>query len=318
MFIRPEGRAMENGADSFPDIRMDGVRYGFAEFSAPWCVAVPPNDDAYLYVVREGDCWFESSEGPRDPIHVRAGSIIGVAGGQRVIWRDSPTTPIPETEQLFPLNGFGAAKSAAKSGTKLTRFMVGRVPRSTNLLIAMLPPYIYASPEARGSLDRLSQTLQLIETEMRLEGGNEVGPQSVVRRLSENIAIELARVALKREDSWGNNWLAGLTDRYVTRALALMNAQPGGKWTVHSLATEVGLGRSAFAERFGRLVGEGPAAFLLKVRMRKAAALIREGRLSLKEIAALVGYRSEAAFNRAFARQTGETPGRYRSGVKRR
>ena len=121
----------------------------------------------------------------------------------------------------------------------------------------------------------------------------------------------------KRDESWGNNWLAGLTDRYVTRALALMNAQPGKNWTVQTLASAVGLGRSAFAERFGRLVGEGPAAFLLKVRMRKAAALIREGRLSLKEIASAVGYRSEAAFNRAFARQTGETPGRYRTRVRR-
>lgn len=303
--------------DSFPDIRMDGVYYGFAEFERPWCVAVPPCDHAHLYVVRAGECWFESSEGPRDPIHVRAGSIIGVAGGQRVVWRDSLETPIPKTERFFPMHGFEDEKSAAPQGPPMTRFMVGRVGRSSNLLIAMLPPFIYASPEMRGSLDRLNQTLQLIETEMRLEGGSEVGPQSIVRRLSENIAIELARIALKREGAWGNNWLAGLSDRYVTRALTLMNAQPEANWTVQSLAAEVGLGRSAFAERFSRLVGEGPAAFLLKVRMRKAAALIRDGRLSLKEIAAAVGYRSEAAFNRAFARQTGATPGRYRAQVRR-
>lgn len=302
--------------ESFPDIRMDGVRYGFAEFAAPWCVVVPPNDDAYLYVVREGECWFESTEGPGDPIHVREGSIIGVAGGQRVIWRDSLSTPIPDSEEIFPLGGFETKLSAPAHNVPSTRFMVGRVPRSTNLLIAMLPPFVHASPETRGSLDRLNQTLQLIETEMRLEGGSEVGPESIVRRLSENIAIELARIALKREGSWGNNWLAGLNDRYVTRALALMNVRPEENWTVQSLATEVGLGRSAFAERFGRLVGEGPAAFLLKVRIRKAAGLIREGRLSLKEIAVLVGYQSEAAFNRAFARQSGETPGRYRTNVR--
>jgi len=303
--------------DSFPDIRMDGVSYGFAEFDRPWCVVVPPNDSAYLYVLRSGDCWFQSSEGPRESIHVRAGSIVGVAGGQRVVWRDSLETPLVETETLFPMLGFEDEIPRLTEVGHKTRFMVGRVARSTNLLIAMLPPFIYASPEVRGSLDRLNQTLQLIETEMRLEGGSEVGPQSIVRRLSEIIAIELARIALKQEGDWGNNWLAGLKDRYVTRALTLMNAQPEENWTVQSLATEVGLGRSAFADRFGRLVGEGPAAFLLKVRMRKASALIREGRLSLKEIAAQVGYQSEAAFNRAFARQTGETPGRYRERVRR-
>lgn len=303
--------------ESFPDIRMDGVYYGFAEFGPPWCVVVPPNDSAILYVVRAGDCWFQSSEGSQNPIHVREGSIVGVAGGQRVIWRDSLDTPIAETESLFPMHRFDDETPGPEDIDRTTRFMVGCVSRSTNLLIAMLPPFTYVSPEMRGSLDRLNQTLELIETEMRLEGSSEVGPQSVVRRLSENIAIEFARIALKQEGDWDNNWLAGLKDRYVTRALTLMNMQPEENWTVQSLAAEVGLGRSAFADRFGRLVGEGPAAFLLKVRMRKAAALVREGRLSLKEIAVAVGYQSESAFNRAFARQTGQTPGRFRSQVRR-
>jgi AraC-like DNA-binding protein len=302
--------------ESFPDIRMDGVYYGFAEFEPPWCVVVPPNDSAYLYVVRAGACWFQSSEGSAEPIHVPVGSIVGVAGGQSVIWRDSLDTPIADIETLFPMRGFEDEVTGAADSGSATRFMVGCVSRSTNLLIAMLPSFIYVSPEIRGSLDRLNQTLELIETEMRLEGGSEVGPQSVVRRLSENIAIEFARIALKQDGDWDNNWLAGLKDRYVTRALTLMNVQPEASWTVQSLATEVGLGRSAFADRFGRLVGEGPAAFLLKVRIRKAAALAREGRLSLKEIAVAVGYQSEAAFNRAFARQTGETPGRFRSRVR--
>ena len=84
--------------DPFPDIRMDGVCYGFAEFAPPWCVVVPRSDHAHLYVVRAGECWFESSEGSPDPIHVRAGSIVGVAGGQEVVWRDSLETPIAKHE----------------------------------------------------------------------------------------------------------------------------------------------------------------------------------------------------------------------------
>ena len=123
-------------------------------------------------------------------------------------------------------------------------------------------------------------------------------------------------VGLKFGGNGDNKWFAGLKDRYVTRALILMNVQPEVNWTVQSLAVEVGLERSAFADRFNRLVGEGPVAFLLRVRMSKASALIREGRLSFKEIAAEVGYQSEAGFNRAFMRKPGETPGRYRDRVQ--
>ena len=188
----------ERAVDPFPDIRMDGVCYGFAEFAPPWCVVVPRSDHAHLYVVRAGECWFESSEGSPDPIHVRAGSVVGVAGGQEVVWRDSLETPIAKHESLFPMHGFDAEQPAVRKGASVTRFMVGRVARSSNLLIAMLPPFIYASPEVRGSLDRLNQTLQLIEVEMRLESGSEVGPQSIDRRLP-SIARSPARPVRPRE-----------------------------------------------------------------------------------------------------------------------
>jgi AraC family transcriptional regulator, alkane utilization regulator len=48
--------------------------------------------------------------------------------------------------------------------------------------------------------------------------------------------------------------------------------------------------------------------------MQLAAERIRNGGGSLAAIAADVGYDSEAAFNRAFKRVTGVTPGRWRDG----
>jgi AraC-like DNA-binding protein len=46
--------------------------------------------------------------------------------------------------------------------------------------------------------------------------------------------------------------------------------------------------------------------------MQLAAERIRAGQDSLAAIAADIGYESEAAFNRAFKRVTGVTPGRWR------
>jgi transcriptional regulator GlxA family with amidase domain len=47
-------------------------------------------------------------------------------------------------------------------------------------------------------------------------------------------------------------------------------------------------------------------------RLRKAAGMLRAGRTSIAEIAAHVGYDSEASFNKAFKRSMGMAPGMYR------
>jgi AraC-like DNA-binding protein len=78
------------------------------------------------------------------------------------------------------------------------------------------------------------------------------------------------------------------------------------------LALEVGMWRSAFAERFTSLVGQPPMQYLTLWRMHVAAQHLREGRGSLAQIGFAVGYESEAAFSRAFKRQFGTSPGTWR------
>lgn len=50
-------------------------------------------------------------------------------------------------------------------------------------------------------------------------------------------------------------------------------------------------------------------------RLQLAARLLRDGVRGMAAIAARVGYESEAAFNRAFKRYTGEPPGAWRAKV---
>jgi len=72
------------------------------------------------------------------------------------------------------------------------------------------------------------------------------------------------------------------------------------------------MSRSAFAARFSELVGEPPLEYVSRWRMTKAAELLRESKLSVLDVAEQAGYRSEAAFNRAFKRYEGTAPARYR------
>jgi AraC-like DNA-binding protein len=83
-------------------------------------------------------------------------------------------------------------------------------------------------------------------------------------------------------------------------------------WTTEDLAREIGLSRSAFAERFTRIVGEPPMRYLARQRLVQASVLLKETSDAVARIAYAVGYESEAAFNRAFRREYGVPPATWR------
>jgi len=107
-------------------------------------------------------------------------------------------------------------------------------------------------------------------------------------------------------------WLAALRDRNVGDAPRLMHGRPAEPWTLDSLAREVGLSRSVFAERFSQLMVSPAMHYLSNWRLQLAANLLKQERLSIAQVAAEVGYESEAAFNRAFKKQVGVPPGAWR------
>jgi len=109
-----------------------------------------------------------------------------------------------------------------------------------------------------------------------------------------------------------NDWLAGLKDPHVGRALNLMHASPARAWNLASLARAVGLSRSALAEHFTRFVGRPPMQYLAHWRMQLAAGQLRVSRDSVAVIAERVGYESEAAFSRSFKKIMGASPGQWR------
>ena len=107
-------------------------------------------------------------------------------------------------------------------------------------------------------------------------------------------------------------WLSGARDPVVGRSLSLMHRQAQHPWTLADLAREVGISRSALVERFTRYLSEPPMTYLTRWRLQLAARSLVRTPKGVAEIAAEVGYESEAAFNRAFKREFGLPPARYR------
>jgi AraC-like DNA-binding protein len=140
-----------------------------------------------------------------------------------------------------------------------------------------------------------------------------VKPGSDVARtsLATLVLVQALRAFIERGDV-PDGWLNALSDNKIGAALSLMHGSPQQRWTVESLAANVGMSRTAFASRFRQLVGSAPLEYLHQWRMTIAMSALKQSDEPLLLIAGKIGYLSDTAFSIAFKRTTGVSPGRYR------
>ena len=134
----------------------------------------------------------------------------------------------------------------------------------------------------------------------------------MLAKLAEALFVDTLRRYVAALPAQTTGWLAGARDPVVGKSLALLHRRPEHPWTIAELASEVGLSRSSLVERFTRYLPDPPMAYLTGWRLRLAAQALTSTPKGVADIAADVGYESEAAFNRAFRRAFGTPPARYR------
>jgi transcriptional regulator GlxA family with amidase domain len=147
----------------------------------------------------------------------------------------------------------------------------------------------------------------VVESKSKRPGG-----EAMLERMSEMMFIDAVRRYVETLPDASRGWPAGLRDRFVGRALALMHDQPAFAWTVDELGKQVGLSRSALHERFAELIGHTPMQYLANWRIQLGAALLRNTNDTVAVVAQEVGYESEATFAKAFKRLTGRSPAQWR------
>ena len=130
--------------------------------------------------------------------------------------------------------------------------------------------------------------------------------------MAEALFIETMRRYMEQLPPEQTGWLAGARDAVVGAALTALHRKPCHPWTVAELAATAGASRSVLAERFTRFLGEPPLTYLARWRLQLAARLLQTTRKSILQLASDVGYKSQAAFNRAFKREFGLPPAQYR------
>jgi AraC-like DNA-binding protein len=178
-----------------------------------------------------------------------------------------------------------------------------------NPVITALPSVLKLGLEEGGAAEWIRSTFQYAAEEV---AAGRPGSETVLAKLSELLFVETVRRYVETLPAGETGWLAGLRDPYVARALALLHRDIARPWTVDELGREVGLSRSALADRFIRLIGMPPMHYLASWRMQVAMQKLRSTSASLAQVAEGVGYESEAAFSRAFKKAVGTAPASWR------
>jgi AraC-like DNA-binding protein len=302
--------------DAQPDVlaqvlesaRLTTLVYGRFELGAPWGIRLPDTDAAHIYVVARGGAVLEPKGAPA--VVLAAGDVALLPHGGAHTLRDRANSPVRilgasdcagHGDAPVRLGGTGAPTTLVAGAFRFGAF------RRT-LLLERLPAVIHIAGGDPSSTPWLPAAVQLLVAE---SAPGRPGGTVVVSRLVDVLLVQALRSAISGPQC-AKHGLRALSDPPIARALALMHDRPGEPWTVESLGAAVGLSRSGFAARFLAGVGEPPLEYLAGWRMATAARLLRESELSTSEVAARVGYRSDAAFNRAFTRAEGTGPGAFR------
>ncbi len=315
---------MDALSDVLKALRISGGVFLDAAFTAPWCVEsrvgpedfpraerVPTNIVAFHYVIDGG--MLVTADG-MTPVEVRAGQIVLLPRNDPHLLASAvglpPASPPPVVQ---PVEG-GLLRMVHGGGGAPTRLVCGFVGTDVRRhpLMDALPAALALDLNGQACAEWVAASFRYAAQEV---ASGRPGSETVLAKLSELLFVEAMRHYAETLPPDRKGWFAGLRDPAVGRALALMHARLAHPWTTEDLAVEVGLSRSAFAERFAQLVGVPPITYLTDWRMQVAAARLRDSPRPIAQIATETGYESEATFTRAFKRAMGVAPGRYRSGA---
>jgi AraC-like DNA-binding protein len=324
-FAPSPGEKMDAFSEILSGVRLNGAVFFTAEFSAPWGFSSPGSkvlaakiapDAEHLvlyHLVIDGGAAIEMVDGeflalaPGDVVVFPHGHAHHMSSGK------DAKRPFPDYGIMGKIEARDLHPLCAGGRGRTSRFVCGYMTCDAHFgrpILSGLPPVFKVNIRTDASGKWLeSSILHLVEE----AASGRVGSEAMLAKLSEALFVDTLRRYIAALPVQQRGWLAGTRDPIVGKSLGLLHGRVAHPWTIAALADEVGISRSALVERFTRYLSEPPMTYLTRWRLQLAARSLEQTSRGVADIAADIGYESEAAFNRAFKREFGRPPGQYRS-----
>ncbi|MFA7679405.1 MAG: AraC family transcriptional regulator [Pigmentiphaga sp.] len=282
-------------------LRLEATVFHAGRYCGAWQASTAGRLLGSFHLVLDGHCWLHRpghpslALGPRD-------SVFFLQDVPHRLSSEPEGAAQPPTAPMLPLS---APAERSATGLACGFFQFGG--SMVQLLLESLPECIVIRADEAGG-EQVNVLFQLIRQEA---GDTPDHPPPLLARLVEVLFFYAIRHATRQGGPqalgvWGlahHPRMAGL--------LTDILSQPGEPWTVALMARHVHMSRTNFCRHFIELTGQPPAAFLASLRMSIAARRLEHGD-TIELVADYVGYRSSAAFSRAFKKIIGEQPGAWR------
>ena len=312
--------------DAFSDvlrfIRLSGGVFLEAKFCAPWCISgristedcaafqVVPRHVIALHFVASGQMQLRVEDG--ETVKVQAGELILLPHNHAHIFGSELAVAPVAARDIMRRAPMGDIARIEHGGSgEATQVLCGFLGTDTSFgpLLAALPAVLKLNVRSTAFGTWIESSFRFAVSQI---AAGRIGSTTVIAKLSELLFVEAVSQYITTLPEDRHGWLAGLRDPNIGRALAMLHASPARAWSAEALASDVGMSRSGFAERFSALVGQPPMQYLTFWRMHLAGVQLRESRNTIAQVGFGVGYESEAAFSKAFKRQFGVSPAAWR------
>jgi AraC-like DNA-binding protein len=320
--------AMDALDEALKAVRVTGAVFFNVECGAPWGFAVPPTGQVAhvlapgterllnYHLVTEGRAVVRMDGA--EELRLEAGDIVLVPHGDaHTVSNGSPNMILDSAAALGSSLSREPATMRLGGDGEVTRIVCGFFGcerHADRLFLAGLPRLVRIGIRGDAAGEWLEGSIRHLVSEAE---GRRPGRAALLSKMAEALFVETLRRHMAELPPEQTGWLAGARDPVVGAALALMHARPMHPWTLDELAAGAGASRSVVGERFARHLGEPPLAYLARWRLQLAARLLQTTRKTVLQVALDVGYESESAFIRAFKREFGLPPARYRRTLHR-
>jgi AraC-like DNA-binding protein len=307
--------------DTLRSLRVAGSVLLRNTYSAPWAIDVPAAAElgkllrlpgavfpVVFHLVEFGHC--ELRQGRDAPLILRAGQIAICFSGSSHRIGAGRNAKVRSLASLLDAAADAALCRGAPAETAAVlcgAFVLHHA--RFNPLVAALPLVLQADLSRPGELHNLSGFARLLVEEIGRCGAGGY----VAERLLEILCAQAVRTYLDGMPARGANWLCGLKDAVVAKAMAAIHADPGQPWSVQRLAAGVSMSPSRFAARFSESTGFAPMNYVARWRMHIACRDLAIPGLGVERIATDLGYESVPAFSRAFKKLVGVSPAAWRT-----
>ena len=304
-------------------VHMTGAIFLDAEFTAPWGVSVPdarmvasvlaPTAEHIVsyHLVIDGDMVVRDESGAE--LGLTAGDIVIMPLGARHRLSGGVATKFVDSglavKRLSPGEVIKFSLGGGGAKTHIICGFFGCQRQAIHLFLAGLPSILRIPVRGDASGAWIESTIRHLVSEAE---SSRPGRSALLSRMAEALFIESMRRYMESLPEQQTGWLAAARDPIVGRVLSAIHHEPGRRWTIAELIETAGSSRSVVTERFARLLGETPISYLTSWRLHVAARTLETTRQTVLQVGFEVGYESEASFNRAFKREFGIPPARYR------